>query len=189
MHEAFDAFLDLHEAAVVGDVRDLAEQTRARRITPREIRPRIRAELLETQRDAVALAIELEDLHLELLADAHDLGRVLDALPCHVGDVQQAVDAAEVHERAVVGEVLDDALEHRALLQVLQQRLALGAVLVLDDRAPRHDHVVALLVELDDLELERLAFERGRIADRAHVDERARQERANEVDVDGEAAA
>src|SRR5262245_15832258 len=189
VHEAFDALFDFREAAVVGDVRDLAEQTRARRIAPREIRPRIRAELLQAERDAVALAVELEDLDLELLADAHDLGRMLDALPRHVGDVQQAVDAAEIHERAVVGEVLHDALEHRALLQVLQQRLALGAVLGLDDRAPRHDHVVALLVELDDLEFERLALERGRIADRAHVDERARQERADEVHVDGEAAA
>ncbi len=114
---------------------------------------------------------------------------MLDALPRHVGDVQQAVDAAEIDERTVVGEVLDHALERRAFLQVLQQRLALGAVLGLDDRAPRHDDVVALLIELDDLELERRAFEGRRIADRPHVDERARQERANEVDVDREAAA
>jgi hypothetical protein len=35
---------------------------------------------------------------------------VLDAIPRHVGDVQQAVDAAEVDERAEVGDVLDDAL-------------------------------------------------------------------------------
>ena len=49
VHEAFDAFLDLREAAVVGDVRDLAEETRARRITPREIGPRIRAELLQAR--------------------------------------------------------------------------------------------------------------------------------------------
>jgi hypothetical protein len=29
---------------------------------------------------------------------------MLDALPRHVGDVQQAVDATEIHERAVVGD-------------------------------------------------------------------------------------
>ena len=34
-----------------------------------------------------------------------------------------------------------------------------------------------------------VAFERRRIADRAHVDERARQERADEIDVDRESAA
>ena len=78
---------------------------------------------------------------------------MLDALPRHVGDVQQAVDAAEVDERAVVGEVLDHALDDRAFLQLVEQLRALGAVFLLDDRAARHD-VVALLVELDDLELE-----------------------------------
>ena len=113
---------------------------------------------------------------------------MLDALPRHVGDVQQAVDAAEVDERAVVGEVLDRALDDRAFLQLLEQLGALGAVFLLDHRAARHHDVVALLVELDDLELERLAFEVRGIAHRAHVDERAGQERAHEVDLDGEAA-
>jgi hypothetical protein len=36
---------------------------------------------------------------------------MLDAAPGEIGDVQQAVDAAEVDERAVVGDVLDDALD------------------------------------------------------------------------------
>ena len=37
--------------------------------------------------------------------------------------MQQAVDAAQVDERAVVGDVLDDALDDRAFLQRLQQLL------------------------------------------------------------------
>ncbi len=110
------------------------------------------------------------------------------ALPRHVGDVQQAIDAAEVDERAVIGEVLDDALDDRAFLQALQQLFALLGELALDDGAAGDHHVVALAVELDDLELEFLAFEVGRIAHRAHVDQRTRQERADVLDVDGEAA-
>ena len=51
----------------------------------------------------------------------------------------------------------------------------------------RNDHVVALLVELDDLELEGLAFEVGGVAHRTDIDERTRQERADVVDLDGEA--
>ncbi len=55
--------------------------------------------------------------------------------------------------------------------------------------ARRDDHdVVALLVELDDLELERLALEVARVAHRAHVDQRSGEERAHEIDLDGEAA-
>ena len=140
------------------------------------------------ERDALALAVELEDAHVDLVADLDDLRRVLDALPRHVRDVQQAVDAAEVHERAVVGQVLDHALDDVAFLQVVEQLRALGAVFLLDDRAARDHDVVAALVELDDLEFEFLAFEVARVAHRAHVHERAGQECADVVDFDGEAA-
>jgi hypothetical protein len=44
------------------------------------------------------------------LVDLDHVGRVVDPAPGHVGDVQQAVDAAEVDERAEVGDVLDRAL-------------------------------------------------------------------------------
>ena len=140
------------------------------------------------ERDALALAVELQDAHVDLLADLDHFGGVLDALPRHVGDVQQAVDAAQIDERAVIGEILDHALDGGAFLQIVEQRGALGAVLLLDHGAARHHDVVALLVELDDLEFERLVFEVRRIAHRAHVDQRARQERAHVVDLDREAA-
>ena len=64
-------------------------------------------------------------LHLHRLADVEHLGRVVDAPPRDVGDVQQAVDAAEVDERAVVGDVLDHAVDDLALFEVLHQLLAL----------------------------------------------------------------
>src|SRR6478736_9927571 len=110
------------------------------------------------------------------------------ALPRHVGDVQQAIDAAEVDERTVIGEVLDDALDDCIFLQALEQLLALFRMLALDHRAAADHHVVALAVELDDLEFEFLAFEEHRIADRTDVDQRARQECADVLDVDGETA-
>src|SRR5690606_26529987 len=188
VHQAFHARLDLDEAAVVGYVGDLAEQAGAVRVAAGDVVPRILAQLLEAQADAVALAVELEHAHVELVAHVHHLGRMAHALPGHVGDVQQAVDAAQVHEGAVVGEVLDHALDDRAFLQPLQQLLALLGVLALDHRTAGDDDVVALAVQLDDLELEFLALEVGRIAHRAHVHQRARQERTDVLDVDGEAA-
>ena len=188
VHQAFDARLDLDERAVIGDVGDLAEHAGVGRVTTRDVVPRILAQLLEAEADAVALAVVLEHADVELCADFHDFGRMAHALPGHVGDVQQAVDAAQVHERAVIGEVLDHALEDRALDQLLHQLLALFRVLALDHRAAGDDDVVALAVQLDQLELEFLAFQVGRVAHRAHVDQRTRQEAADILDVDGEAA-
>src|SRR6185436_4369864 len=168
-------------------VRDLAEHACVRRITAGDVLPRIRAELLQAQRDTRTLAVELEDADVDLVADLDHFRRVLDALPRHVGDVQETIDATEIHERAVVGEVLDRALEHGAFLQVVHERAALGGEFLLDDRATGNDNVVALLVELDDLELERLAFEIGGVTHRTDIDERTREERADVVDLDGEA--
>ncbi len=186
--EPFDPGLDLDERAVVGDVGDLAEEARAGRVAARQADPRVLAELLHAERDAVLFLVELEDLRGDLVADRQDFRRVLDAAPCEVGDVQQAVDAAEIDERAVVGDVLDDALDGRAFLQRRQELLALLAEARLEHGAARDDDVVALAVELDDLELERLVLERRRVLDRTDVDERSGEERANAVDHHGEAA-
>src|SRR2546429_1681569 len=188
VYQALDAVLDLHERAVVGDVGDLAEHAGTRRVAARDVLPRIRAQLLEPQAHARALAVELQNAHLDLVAHLDDLGRMLDALPRHVGDVQQAVDPAQIDERAVVGEVLDRAAHHRAFLQVLHERAALGGKLLLDHGAARHHDVVAFLIELDDLELERLAFQIGGVAHRTHVHQRPRQERPHVLDLHREAA-
>jgi hypothetical protein len=140
--------------------------------------PRIRAQLFQAQRDALTLAIELENAYVDLIADLDDLGRMLDALPGHVGDVQQTIDAAQIDECAVVGEVLDDALDRRAFLQIVDQRGTLGAVLLLDHRTARHHDVVALLIELDDLEFERLVFQiRGSRTGRTSTSEPGRNAR------------
>ena len=69
--------------------------------------PRVLLELLQAERDPLPLRLEGEDLDLELVADRQDLGRVLDAAVGDVGDVEQAVDAAQVDEGAEIGDVLD----------------------------------------------------------------------------------
>ena len=133
MNQTFNTVFDLNEATVVRNVRDLAEHTRMRRVATCEILPRIITELLHAKRNTLALAIELEDLDVDFLTNVHNLGRMLDALPGHIGDVQQTVDATEIDERAVIGEVLDDALDRVAFLQLFQQLLTLSGVLLLNN--------------------------------------------------------
>ena len=186
VHQAFHALLDFDEATIVGNVGDLAEQTRVGWIAARDVLPRIGAELLQSERNALAFAVEFQNTYVNFFTDFHDLGGVLDALPSHVGDVQQAVDAAQIDECAIISEILDHAFDRCAFLQIVEQRGPFGAVLLLHHGAPRDDHIVALLVELDDLEFKRLVLEIRRIADRPDVDQRSRQERPDVVDLDGE---
>ena len=96
-----------------------------------------------------------------------------DAAPRHVRDVEQAVNAAEIDERAEVRDVLHDALTDLILLQVLHQLLALAGALVLEDHAARDDDVAAALVQLDDLELELLAEQLVDVGDAAKRDLRS----------------
>src|SRR5207237_7205976 len=96
--------------------------------------------------------IVLEDHDLQLVADLHDLGRVRYSSPRHVRDVQQAVDAAEIDERAVVGDVLHLTLEDDALLEHLQRLFLQDLALALHDGAARDDDVAARAIELEDRE-------------------------------------
>src|SRR5439155_12187053 len=111
-------------------------------------------------RDALGLRVNLEDLALHLLTDLEDLRRVLDLLrPAHLADVNEAFDARlELHERTVIGDAHDLALEAlarrirlfgvapRVLLRLLQaERNALGLGVVLEDA---HGDLIADLEEL-----------------------------------------
>src|SRR3954453_12821107 len=123
--QAFDARLQFDERAVVGDVGDAALEPRADRELDLDPVPRIVQQLLHAERDAVGFVVDLDDLHLHGLADGQNLGRVIDPAPGDVGDMQQAVDAAEVDERTIIGDVLDHAVDDLTLFEVLYQLLAL----------------------------------------------------------------
>ena len=136
----------------------------------------------------MGLVIDLDDADLDLLADGQHLARVVDPAPCDVGDMQQAVDAAEVDERAVVGEILDRALDHLAFREVGDDFVALLGPALLEHGAAGNHDVAAPAVHLEDLERLRHIHQRRDVAHRADVDLAARQEGDGAVEVDGEAA-
>src|SRR5690606_32406286 len=84
VYQAFHALFQLGEAAVVGEVGYTGGHAGALRVTSLDGNPRVFAQLLQTQGYAVALAVELQDLHVDLVTNVDDLGRMLDALPGHV---------------------------------------------------------------------------------------------------------
>jgi hypothetical protein len=137
---------------------------------------------------AVFLGIELQHLGGDLVADVQHFGGMFYPPPGEVSDMQQAVNATEVHERAVIGDVLDDALDGGAFLKRREQRFALGAGGLLQHRAAGNDDVIALAIELDDLELHLLAFVRSGVLHRTQIDERAGEECADALGHHGEAA-
>src|SRR5688500_7182283 len=185
--EAFAALLQLDERAVVGEGNHLALHARAHRVLDGGGGPGIGLQLLVAEADPLALAVELQDLDLDLVPDVQHFARVVDAAPGHVGDVQQAVDAAQVHEGAVLGDVLHRAHQDLALLEGLQRVALLLGVLLFEDGLAGQDDVAALLVHLDDAHAQLLAAQAVEVAHGTEVDLAAGEERAD-ADVHREAA-
>jgi hypothetical protein len=96
--EALDARLQLNERSVFGDVGDAAGEVALDRVFRCGAFPRIAFELLHAERDALRVAVDADDLHLDRVTDVDQLRRVADALVADVGDVEQAVDAAKVND-------------------------------------------------------------------------------------------
>src|SRR5215469_1938522 len=188
MDQALDAGLELDERSIVGDVGDASLEAGGDREFGLDALPGIIKQLLHAERDAVRLVIDLDDLDLDLLANVEDFGRMVDAAPGDVGDMQEPVNAPEIDERPVVGDVLDDPVDDLALFEVLHQLLTLLGPGFLEHRAPRHHDVAAPAIHLEDLERLRDIHERRDVADRTDVDLAARQEGDGAVEVDRKAA-
>ncbi len=112
---------------------------------------------------------------------------MVDAAPAHVGDVQQAVDAAQVDERAELGDVLDDALAALADFELGQQLGLLLGPLGLDQRPAADDDVPPRLVDLQHEALDGPADVVADVGRAADVDLAGRQEHVH-ADVDQQPA-
>ena len=185
--EPLDPRLELDEGAVVREADDPPLDLGPHGEARVHDGPRIRGLLLVAQRHAPRLAVEVQDDHLDLVADLEDLGGVAHPPPGHVRHVEEAVDAAQVDEGAVVRDVLDGARQDHALREDGEGVLPLLLALLLEDGAAREHDVAAAPVELDDLGADDLPEHGGQVLHGPEVDLRAGEERAH-PDVDGEAA-
>ena len=185
--QAFNAWLQLNKGTVVGDVGDATGELGLDWVLGFDAFPWISLKLLHAERDAVGFLVDADDLDLDGLADGQDFGRVVDAAPCDVGDVQQAVDAAQVNERTVIGDVLDDAFDHLALFELLDDFRTLFSARFFENGTARNDDIAAALVHLEDLEGLRHIHQRRDVADRTDIDLRTRQEGHGAFEINGEA--
>src|SRR5579864_5378256 len=188
MHQPFDAGFELHEGAIVGHVRHLAGEFGADRVFDADAFPRIGLQLLHAEADALRLVIDLDDLHIDRLAHRKNLGRMADAPPSDVGDVKEPIDAAEIHERAIVGNVLDHTFDHLFFLETGNQRGAFFGAALFEHGAARNNDVAAPAIHFQYLKRLRLIHQRTDITHRTHIDLAAGKKRDRAIEIDGEAA-
>ena len=159
VNHAVHIAVEADEQAEFGLVLDFAFDGRADRELLGEGFPRVCQGLLEAERDAALVGIDLEHHDFDFLGGRDDLAGV-DVLlgPAHFGDVDQAFDARlQFNERTVVGDVGDAAGElgfDRVLGFDAIPRIGLKLL-----HAERD--TVALVVDADDLDLDGLADRRA----------------------------
>lgn len=122
-----------------------------------------------------------------MIADVEAFGGVVDAAPRHIGDMEKAVDTAEVDESAVVGDIFDLSVEDLAFLEFVEGVLFEGFAFFFEEGATRKDDIGAFFVELDDFEFVALSDQFVEVTNRAEVDLGAGEE-GFDADIDGEAA-
>ncbi len=188
MDKSLHAGLYLYESTVVGHNHYAAPDMVAHLECLVQIVPGMGYKLLDTESDALLLVVEVEDNDLDVLIKLNNLVGIRNTTPAEVGDVDETVHAAEVHEHAVGGDVLHLALEHLTLLQLGDNLFLLLLELGLDQSLVADHHVFIFLVDFDNLEFHSLVDEYIVVADGAHVDLRAGKERLDAEDIDDHTA-
>ena len=186
VNQSLDTLFQFDEGTVGKNVDNLAADFGTDRETLLDVVPGTRLGLLESQRDPLAILVDLEHLDIDLLFNGQDLVGVIDTAPGHVSNMQKAVDTTQIDEGAEISDVLDDTLAHLIQFDFGHQvRLQLVAALF-EQLAAADDDVHTRLVDLDDLAFQILADELGNVAHPADGDLGSRKEHRN-PDVDQQA--
>src|SRR3982751_1468883 len=111
MNKPLDPWLKLHKNTVIGNRRNPAADLVINVIDLGYRRPWIGQALFVAERDLVVFPVELEHLYLNVISLLKHLRGVMQTSPRHIGDMQQAVNAANINERTVFGQVFDSSLD------------------------------------------------------------------------------
>src|SRR3990172_2590901 len=100
--------------------------------------------------------------------------------------MDQAVNAAEIDKHTEVGDRLGVAFQDLTFLQAVENDLPLAGEFFLDQHLVAHDHIFRRMVDLHHAEVYFPSDEGVKIAYRAYVDLRTRQERIDAQQIDND---
>ena len=130
----------------------------------------MRCKLLETKGNTFFVFIEIENNNLDFLIKFDNLFRMVDTAPAKVGNVDQAVNAAQVNKYTVAGDVLDGTFEDLSFFKFLDDLSFLCFKFILDEGFVRNNHILVFVVDFDHLEFHDFIDKNVVIADRLDID-------------------
>ena len=138
--------------------------------------PGVRSKLFQTESDTFLLVVEVENNDIELLVERNDFFGVAYAAPRQVGDVDKTIDTAEVDEHAVRGDILDRTFEYLTFFEFSDDFFFLLFELGLNESFVRNNDILEFLIDFNDFEFHRFAYEYIVVANGFNVDLRTGQE-------------
>ena len=152
MDQAVHTGNDLSKGAELGERYDLGLNNRTNFVVLLEDLPRIVLNLFVTQRNLLFLGIDVLDINLYFVANADNLRGMLDLAPGQLGDVDHAVNAAQINKGTVIGQALHLAVVYLANLNALPELVLQGLLLILENGTDGADSSSSLTVVFQDLE-------------------------------------
>ena len=175
VHQSFDPGFELHKSAVTHHVDDLTVVLLIDFVLFLDVVPRIGLFLLQAKCDFLFFAIDIQDDAFDFLIECDHFGRMANAFPSHVGDMQQSIDTTQINERAELGNVLHDTLAELTDFEFGQQLLAILFPLLLNQRPAANHDVAPCFVDLEHFALHHSADVIANIRGTTDVDLAGRQ--------------
>lgn len=188
VYQTVEAGFHLDECAEGHDADDLAFNDGAYGILLNSIVPGLLGELLEAQRDAFLFLINGKNENFNFLVGLNYIRGMLNACPGKIGNMDEAVNAAQIYECTEIGESADDTLDGLAFFDVLPSCCLLGCALFNDDCLAGSNQALLMTVNFDDLQADFLAHELIDLLNKALGELGCGNEGADAVYVDDEAA-
>src|SRR6185369_1921141 len=184
VNQSFDSAFEFNKRAVVSHAGNLAAHARAHRKALFDAGPGIRKQLFVTERNSLAFTIKLQNLDLDAVANMKDLVWILQPTPRHISYVKQTINAAKIHKRAVVSQVLNLTFNNNVFFNLLECLIFATGVLFFNNRFSRQHNVRSFAIEFDHLGFDDLIAQAIEIPDWSNIDLRAWQERCDTINVD-----
>ena len=188
MDQSVNTGQDLGKGAEGHELDNLDGSNTADLVLCGELSPGVAVGILVAQGDLALLAVEVDDVNVNLVAHGDDFGGLVDAAPAQLGHMDHAVDAADVHKCAVAGQGLDHAVVLLADLDLVPDGLGALAALSLGNAADGAHNALTGLVDLGDLQADGLLQELAQLSVSGQVGLRGGNEHAHALDVDHNAA-
>ena len=176
MDHAFHAAFEFNKCTVGHDVDNHTADFAADGVFAVDFVPGVVGLLLVAQTDAFFGHVDITDKHFDILTDLEHFAGVRKSAPGHIGNVEQAVHAAEVDKGTEIDDVLDFTHTQIADLHFSEEFAADVAHSFFQQFAAGNHDVAAVGIDLEDLYIVFVADVFIHIADLADIDLAAGQE-------------